>query len=193
MRTSVCIFCASRENIPEVYHRSAARIGQLCAEQGIRLINGGGGLGLMGVSSNACLEAGGKVTGVIPQFMMDRGWGHDGLTEMVVTDTMATRRQRMRDLSQGIITLAGGFGTLEELFETVTQRQMGFYPHPIILLNTNGFYDALIDWWRRAQNEQFMRPDHADLWEVAQTPEEAIRLFLTLPERNDSKESLARR
>ena len=193
MRKSVCVFCASSENVPEVYRLAAVRTGELCAEQDIQLVNGAGALGLMGLSSNACLNAGGKVTGVIPQFMVDRGWCHHGLTELVITPDMATRRQRMRDLSEGIICLAGGCGTLEELFETVTQHQMGFYPHPIVLLNTGGYYDALIAWWRRAQEEHFMRSDHADLWHVAGTPEEAFRLFQTLPERKDTNEELSRR
>ncbi len=125
--------------------------------------------------------------------MVERGWGHSGLSELVVTDDMATRRQRMRDLSDGTIALPGGCGTLEELFETVTQCQMGFYPHPIILLNTDGFYDGLITWWKRAFDERFMRKDHSDLWHVAQTPGEAIRLFKTLPERTVPEEKLKER
>lgn len=193
MRKSVCIFCASSDNVPDKYKEAATSIGSLCANEGLHLINGAGSIGLMGACSDACLEQGGYVIGVIPHFMVERGWGHNGLSELVVTDNMATRRQRMRDLSDGTIALPGGCGTLEELFETVTQRQMGFYPHPIILLNTDGFYDGLTAWWKRAFDERFMRKDHSDLWHVAQTPEEAIRLFKTLPERTVTKEKLRER
>ena len=193
MRKSVCVFCASSDNVPDIYREAATAIGRLCAQNGLRVVNGAGKVGLMGHCSDACLRQGGQVTGVIPRFMVERGWCHEGLTDLVVTEDMAIRRQRMRDLSDGTIALPGGCGTLEELFETVTQRQMGFYPHPIILLNTGGFYDGLLEWWQRAFEEGFMRKSHDDLWAVARTPEEAIDLFTTLPERELTEDKLRER
>lgn len=193
MRKSVCIFCASSGNVPDKYMAAAARIGHLCAAKKLCLVNGAGDAGLMGACSDACLHQGGHVIGVIPRFMIDRGWGHDKLPELLITDNMATRRQRMRELSDGVIALPGGCGTLEELFETITQRQMGFYTHPVILLNTDGFYDGLIAWWKRAFDERFMRHDQGDLLSVAYTPEEAISLFKELPERKKTEEKLKER
>lgn len=193
MRKSVCVFCASSGNVPGNYMAAAARIGDLCAAEKLCLVNGAGDVGLMGACSDACLHRGGHVIGVIPRFMVERGWGHRSLPELVITDNMATRRQRMRELSDGVIALPGGCGTLEELFETITQRQMGFYPHPVILLNTDGFYDGVIAWWKRAFDERFMRSDQGDLLSVAHTPDEAIHLFKTLPDRNLTEEKLKER
>ena len=193
MRHSVCIFCASSFRIPEQYGQVAKELGRLCAEKGITVVNGAGNTGLMGLCSDACLQHGGQVVGVIPQFMIDRGWGHRGLTRLVITDDMAIRRHRMRELSEGIIALPGGCGTLEELFETVTLKQMGLYTHPIVLLNTDGYYDGLIAWWNRALKEQFMLPAHAELWSVARTPQEALDLFQAIPERELPKETLKER
>jgi len=181
-RRSVCIFCASSDGTPQVYREAATRMGVLCARAGIRIINGGGKDGLMGLSSDACLQNKGDVTGVIPRFMLANGWGHDRLSKMIVTPDMSSRKQQMRDLSDGVIALPGGCGTMEEVFETVTQRQLGFYPHPIILLNIAGFFAPLQMWWERAMKEYFMRKEHVSLWRMAETPEEALNLFKELPE-----------
>ena len=181
-RGTVCIFCASSDTTPEIYRHEASRMGELCASEGITIVNGGGKVGLMGQCSEACLSHSGNVVGVIPRFMVERGWGNDALTQLIITPDMSSRKQRMRDLSDGIIALPGGCGTLEEIFEAVTQRQMGFYPHPIILLNTAGFFSPIADWWIQALKDHFMHTDHACLWTLADTPEEALRLFKHLPE-----------
>jgi hypothetical protein len=183
MRKNVCVFCSSGNHIPQVYKDAARRIGELCAEKGINLINGAGTSGLMGESSDACLAKGGTVTGVIPQFMYDVGWAHTGLTELYVTEDMASRKQKLRDLSDGIITLAGGCGTMEELWESVTSRQLQLYDHPIIVLNTAGFYDPIKNWFETCVKEQFVREANADILVFADTPEEAVRLFEELPDR----------
>lgn len=181
-RKSVCIFCASSDNTPQVYREAAMQMGVLCACAGIGVINGGGKVGLMGLCSDACLGNSGHVTGVIPRFMLNKGWGHHALSQMVVTSDMGSRKQQMRDLSDGVIALPGGCGTMEEVFETITQRQLGFYPHPIILLNIAGFFAPLQMWWERSMEEHFMRKEHASLWTMAETPEEALKLFKELPE-----------
>ena len=157
-------------------------MGELCAKEGLEIIYGGGEVGLMGNLADACQANEGKITGVIPQFMVDRGWCREGQDKLVVTPNMGMRKRRMRELSDGIIALPGGCGTLEEFFETVTQRQMGFYPHPVILLNVNGYYEGLTTWLKRVVNERFMHYKHAELWTEARSAEEALELFLTLPE-----------
>lgn len=184
-RKNVCIFCSSGNYIPQVYKDDARRLGELCAEKGINIINGAGAQGLMGITADACLAGSGTVSGVIPKFMLDLGWAHSGLTELHVTDDMASRKQKLRDLSDGIITLAGGCGTMDELWETVTARQLHQYDHPIIVLNTAGFYNPIKEWFQTCINEQFVRQANADLIAFADTPEEAIRLFEELPERKD--------
>lgn len=186
MRKNVCVYCASGNYIPQVYKDAAIRLGEICAQQGINIINGAGEMGLMGAMSDACLANGGTVTGVIPQFMVDLGWQHKGLTQLHITDGMASRKQKLRDLSDGIITMAGGCGTMEELWETVTARQLHLYDHPIIVLNTNGFYDSIKEWFEKCVDEQFVRKENANIMAFANTPEEAIELFLSLPERKES-------
>ena len=178
---SVCVYCASSTQIDEKYFRAAEELGRLIAEHGLTLITGAGKLGLMNTIENAALEAGGKVTGVIPTFMVREGWHHEGLTELIETASMHERKQTMADLSDGVIALPGGCGTMEELLEIITWKQLGLYVNPIIILNVDGFYDHLLAQLTKAVEENFMRSIHADIWGVATTPEEAIELLLTTP------------
>ena len=171
---SVCVYCASSKNINPAYIEAAEKLGALLGEQGIRVVNGAGSIGLMRIISDAALKAGGNVTGVIPRFMMENGWGHSGLTELIEVDTMHERKQIMADMADAVIALPGGCGTLEELLEIITWKQLGLYDGPIIILNTNGYFDPLIEMLKRAVEEQFMHPGHASIWAVVNTPEEAV-------------------
>ncbi len=178
---SVCVYSASSTKIADCYFRAARELGELLGRHGIRLVNGAGNLGLMRACADACLEAGGQVTGVIPRFMVEQGWQHPGLTELIETEDMHTRKQTMARLSDGVIALPGGCGTLEELLEIITWKQLGLYLNPIVVLNTNGFYDPLLKMLDRAAEEHFMRPAHLDIWKVASTPTEAIDLLYSTP------------
>ena len=181
MIQTICIYCASSTQIDSVYFDHARLLGRQLAEAHIRIVNGAGNIGLMGAVSDAALEAGGEVTGVIPRFMVEQGWNHTGLTETIVVNDMHERKQTMARLSDAVIALPGGYGTLEELLEIITWKQLGLYLNPIVILNTNGYYDPLLQLFRQAVDERFMRPLHADLWAVSDTPEEAVRLAQTLP------------
>ena len=178
---SVCVYCASSTQIDEKYFRAAEELGRLIAGHGLTLITGAGKLGLMNTIENAALEAGGKVTGVIPTFMVREGWHHEGLTELIETPSMHERKQTMANLSDGIIALPGGCGTLEELLEIITWKQLGLYVNPIVILNVDGFYDALLAQLEKAVEENFMRAIHADIWKVATTPAKAMELLLSTP------------
>jgi len=179
--TSVTVYCASSTQIDECYFEAARRLGILLAQKEIRIINGAGSMGLMATVSDAALDAGGKVTGVIPSFMVEQGWHHQQLSELRITDTMHERKQLMADLSEGVVALPGGCGTLEELLEIITWKQLGLYIHPIVILNTNGYFDALIKQLNHAVDEHFMRQQHKAIWQVASTPDEAIELLYTTP------------
>lgn len=179
--TSVTVYCASSTQIDECYFESARRLGILLAQKEIRIINGAGSMGLMATVSDAALDAGGKVTGVIPSFMVEQGWHHQQLSELRITDTMHERKQLMADLSEGVVALPGGCGTLEELLEIITWKQLGLYIHPIVILNTNGYFDALIKQLDHAVDEHFMRQQHKAIWQVASTPDEAVELLYTTP------------
>ncbi|MBR5235389.1 MAG: TIGR00730 family Rossman fold protein [Bacteroidaceae bacterium] len=178
---SVCVYCASSTQIDEKYFRAAEELGTLIAQCGLRLITGAGKLGLMNTVQDAALAAGGEAVGVIPTFMVHEGWHHEGLTQLIETASMHERKQTMADLSDGVIALPGGCGTMEELLEIITWKQLGLYLNPIIILNIDGFYDHLLAQLSKAVEDNFMRSIHADIWRVATTPEEAIELLLSTP------------
>lgn len=178
---SVCVYSASSTKIDAVYFQAADTLGRLLAEHRIRLINGAGSIGLMRSVADAVLKNGGEVTGVIPRFMVEQNWHHTGLTELIEVESMHERKRKMADLSDGIIALPGGCGTLEELLEIITWKQLGLYLNPIVILNINGFFDPLLEMLEKAIDENFMRRQHGDIWEVAQTPEEAVQLLYETP------------
>lgn len=138
-------------------------------------------MGLMNAVEDASLAAGGKVTGIIPTFMVKEGWHHTGLTELIETSSMHERKQMMADLSDGAIALPGGCGTFEELLEIITWKQLGLYLGPVVILNIDGYYDCLLAQLNRALDDKFMRDIHANIWQVATTAEEAVELLFNTP------------
>lgn len=177
----VAVYCASSTQIDESYFRDARQLGQLMGRQSITLINGAGNMGLMAESADGCLEKGGRAIGVIPTFMIEEGWCHNGMSEIIETKDMHERQTRMAEMSDAGIFLPGGCGTFAELMELITWKQLGLYLKPIILLNTNGYFDSLLNTLFQAITENFMRPVHADIWRVAPTPEEALKMALETP------------
>ena len=178
-RGNVCVFCASSANIDTHYLDAARELGTLLAQGGWRCVNGGGAVGLMGAVTDGALDADGAVTGVIPKFMVDNGWCYDRLEDVIVTADMHQRKQMMSDMADAVIALPGGVGTFEELLETLTWRQLGLVKVPVIILNTLGYYDALLAMLHHAIDEGFMKPSHSQLWQVAATPQEAVALLDT--------------
>ncbi len=175
---NICVFCASSAHIDKSYVDAAHELGRLLAEGGWRCVNGGGASGLMGAVNDGVLDAGGEVTGVIPKFMMDNGWEHDRIEDFIITADMHQRKLTMSEISDAIIALPGGMGTLEELLEALTWRQLEIVEAtPIIILNTNGYYDLLLQLLDRAIQEGFMKPSHNRLWRVVSTPREAIAML----------------
>lgn len=176
---SVCTYCASSTKIAPCYFQAAEELGRLLAQEKIQIINGAGNIGLMAAISDAALQAGGKVTGVIPHFMIEQGWNHTGLTQTIAVENMHERKQTMADFSDAVIALPGGCGTLEELLEIITWKQLGLYLNPIVILNTNHFFDPLLNMLDKAIAENFMRNQHGKIWLVADEPAEAIQLIRT--------------
>ncbi|SHL09788.1 LOG family protein [Flavobacterium xanthum] len=140
----ITVFCGSSMGTDEVFQSQATLLGQTLAKQNIELVYGGANIGLMGAVADGVLSEGGKVIGVIPFFLQSKEIAHTNLTELIIVDTMHERKTKMNALCDGVIAMPGGFGTLEELFEMLTWAQLGLHKKPIGLLNTNGFYDALI-------------------------------------------------
>ncbi len=140
---SIVVFCGSGEGYNELYRETAYQLGKTLAEQNIRVIYGGAKVGLMGALADGVLQHGGKIIGVIPYFLKTKEVAHEGLTELITVETMHDRKLKMSELSDGVITMPGGWGTMEEMFEMLTWGQLGLHTKPIGLLNVNGYYDAL--------------------------------------------------
>jgi uncharacterized protein (TIGR00730 family) len=156
---SVCVYCGSRHGARAAYAEAARALGTVIGERGWQLVYGGGKVGLMGVVADAVLAAGGRVVGVIPESLMRREVGHPGLHELHVVPTMHLRKQMMAERSQIFLALPGGIGTLEELFEVWTWRQLGYHDQPIGLLNVDGYYDRLWQFMQRSVEEGFLAPE----------------------------------
>lgn len=177
----ICVYCASSNKVADVYGNTAYELGALLAREGIAVVTGAGGIGLMRKVEDGALDNGGKAIGVIPEFMVEQKWHHTGLTELYITENMHQRKQLMADLSDAVIALPGGCGTIEELSEIITWKQLGLYLNPIVILNTNGYYDHYIAQLRKAVEEHFMGEIHSRIWNVAATPAEAIEIIKNTP------------
>ena len=174
---NVCVFCGSANGFTPVYSEAARKLGILIAQSSIRLVYGGGRVGLMGTVADAVMENGGKVTGVIPAFLLRKEVGHQGITDLEVVDSMHQRKQRMADLADAFIALPGGWGTLEELSEILTWKQLGLITQPIFVLNTNGFFDPLLDQMRLMVKEGFLQSVSFTLLQVGKEPENILSIL----------------
>ena len=163
MLQRICVFCGSSSGTGETYLQAAREVGRLLCERDIELVYGGGKVGLMGAVADACLAAGGRVTGVIPQLLVDKEVAHRGLTELRVVQTMHERKAMMADLADAFLALPGGYGTWDELCEVLTWSQIGIQRKASALLNVNGYYDPLLAMMDRARSEGFLRDIHAEL------------------------------
>jgi uncharacterized protein (TIGR00730 family) len=172
---SICVFCGSSAGSVPAYADAARALGWELVRRGLRLVYGGGNVGLMGILADAVLGGGGEVIGVIPQALLAKEVGHAGLTKLHVVGSMHERKALMAELSDAFLALPGGFGTLEEFCEVLTWLQLGLHGKPCGLFNVNGYYDPLLAFFDRAVSDGFLRAQHRDLVLVGTTPEEAFR------------------
>lgn len=171
---TVCVYCASSPKIRDVFFEATHKLAGYLVDDNIDVVFGGGSVGLMGKLADTVLEKGGKITGIMPNFMKLVEWDHKGVKHFHFTETMAQRKQKFLDLSDGLITLAGGCGTFEELLEAITLKRLGIFNKPIVVLNTDGYYDPLKEMLERSIAEQFMMETHRDMWTFVREPEEVI-------------------
>jgi uncharacterized protein (TIGR00730 family) len=171
---TICVFASSSSRINNEYAIAASYLGMLLAKANMDVVYGGGGIGLMGKLADAVIENGGKITGVIPSFMKDEGWDHLNVKEMIITRDMGERKKQMFAMADAIVALPGGIGTLEELTEAITLKQLGLFRGPIIILNTLNFYKSFIDFLEQMISGHFLRYEHKGMWEIANTPEEVL-------------------
>jgi len=189
--TTITVYGASSSKIDFKYIAAAQKLGELMAEKGLICINGAGQKGVMGAVSESMLAHGGKVIGIIPQFMIDEGWLNTSLSDVIVTPDMHQRKQLMAEKSDACIALPGGIGTMEELLEIMTWKQLGLYRKPIIILNTNGYYDFLLQMLEKSATENFIHHRHQAIWDVAESPEEALELAIQRQEWDSDARSFA--
>lgn len=188
---SVAVYCASSNKIRPSYVEAAERLGAEFAKHGIRLIYGDGGIGLMAATARGALAEGGEVLGIIPQFMVDQGWNNPKSTETIVTQTMHQRKAKICELADAMVALPGGIGTFEELLECLTWKQLGLHNSPVVILNTEGYYDRLLACIDYMIEEQMMRPIHREMFTVVSQPEEVLDAILSSPEWDPSTRRLA--
>lgn len=176
---SILVYCGANAGKSPIYKETAENLGKLLAERHIRLIYGGGSVGLMGVVADAVLANGGQVTGIIPHFIDAFEVGHKSLPEMIKVDTMHQRKALMEQMTDGIITLPGGYGSMDELFEILSWAQLGLHQKPVGLLNVNGFYDHLISQLDVMVKEGFLKQENRELLLVADSAEVLLRKMET--------------
>ena len=188
---SIAVYCASSNKVRASFVEAAETLGAIFASHGIRLIYGDGGIGLMAAVAKGVLDAGGEAIGVIPRFMVEQGWNNPRSTETIVTETMHERKATICNISDAMVALPGGIGTFEELLECLTWKQLGLHNNPVVILNTDGYYDRLLACIDLMVEEQMMRPIHKDMYVVVSTPEEVLPAILGGPQWDPSTRRLA--
>ena len=169
---AVCVYCASSKTSHPEYREAAFRLGATLAQHGLGVVYGGGAVGSMGALADGALSKGGRVVGILPRFMADLEWGHKRLSELQLVEDMRTRKHLMLTRSQAAIALPGGSGTLEELLEAITLKRLGIFLGPLVMVNTRGFFQPLLEMLSRAVAERFMDERHPLMWQVVGLPEE---------------------
>ena len=171
MIASVTVFCSSSRKSPAIYYTAALQLADILIDKDIRIIYGGGAAGLMGCIADRYVERGGRIRGVIPEFMVKVEWAHKHVEDMLVVQNMHERKEKLIEGTDAVIALPGGTGTLEELMEVLALKRLGKFLKPVVLLNTNGFYDPLITLFNSMVSNRFLRPEHLDAYRVVNDPD----------------------
>ncbi|MDR1984832.1 MAG: TIGR00730 family Rossman fold protein [Prevotellaceae bacterium] len=174
MKKRICIFCSSSDKIDKAHFDAAEKIASELAHAGYIIVCGGGAHGLMGKIISTSVKNGGYVVGIIPEFMRTVEWDSKELNELVVVDDMRERKKRMIENVDAVVALAGGCGTLEELMEVITLKRLGQFTKPIVILNTNGFYNHLKEFLIKMIDENFLNKQSIDIWKFVDTPEQIL-------------------
>jgi uncharacterized protein (TIGR00730 family) len=175
MHQTVCVYCSSSDAVPARYFEAARELGALIAHRRVTMVYGGGRVGLMGAVAMAVHEHKGRVIGVIPDYLRLKEVCYEEADELIVTKDMRERKAIMEDRADAFITLPGGFGTLEELLEILTLKQLGRHHKPIVLLNTGGFFNPLVELFEQIYIEKFARQEYREFYHLAATPEDVFR------------------
>lgn len=178
---AVAVYCASSTQVKQAYIEDAAKLGELFAKHGVTLVYGGGAVGLMGAICDAVKAHGGKAIGVIPRFMVEKGWLRPGLDEVIEVETMAERKRIMAEITDAAMALPGGVGTFDELMDIVALKKLGLYLKPVVIVNTQNYYQPLATLLERSVTEHFQDEKFRHVWRMANTPEEAMDYVFSEP------------
>ncbi len=182
----ICVYCASSSKVDKVYFEATQKLAEDFAKRNITLVYGGGSAGLMGCLADTILKNNGKAIGVLPRFMEKVEWGHKGLTQLTLVKDMHERKKLLIKDVDAVVALPGGCGTLEELMEVITLKRLGKFTKPIIILNTNGFYDHLKSLLEKMIHEHFMRTEHGEIWQFVNQPEDIVPAIENAPDWDSS-------
>ncbi len=178
----VSVYCSSSAKIDRAYFEATEELARLLVNENIEVVFGGGFMGLMGKLADTVIENGGKIKGVMPRFMKEIEWAHTGVTDFEFTETMHERKTKYLENTDGVVALPGGCGTLEELLEAITLKRLGRFTKPIVILNTNGYYEPLKDMLNKCVSEDFMRKEHLKMWAFVDEPEDVIYALENAPD-----------
>jgi len=170
----ICVYCASSATVDKSYFDATERLAREFLKESIDVVCGGGAVGLMGQLADTILAGGGKIKAIMPKFMNEVEWAHKGISEFEFTETMHERKAKFLEGVDGLVALPGGTGTLEELLEAITLKRLGQFTKPIVILNTNGYYEPLRQMLEKAVRENFMHPRHLEMWMFVDEPEGVI-------------------
>lgn len=177
----IAVFCASSAKVPAKYFQHTEETAVHLVNNGYTIVYGGGSVGLMGCLADKALALGGEVIGILPHFMDQVEWGHKKLTQLVIVDDMRERKKKLIEDVDAVLALAGGTGTLEELAEVITLKRLGKFTKPIIILNTDGFYNPLIEMFEKMVEEKFLRPEHRQIWQFVDSPHQIVPAIKSAP------------
>ncbi|MGD8406921.1 MAG: TIGR00730 family Rossman fold protein [Anaerolineales bacterium] len=182
MMDRICVYCASSAKIDRDFFKATEKLAKLLVNAHIEVVYGGGAMGLMGQLADTIIENSGRIKGVMPLFMKDIEWAHKGVTNFVFTETMQERKARYLEDIDGLVALPGGSGTLEELLEAITLKRLGLFTKPIVILNTNGYYEPLKAMLEKCVSENFMHPEHLKMWTFVDEPEDVLPALENAPD-----------
>ncbi|MFC1564117.1 TIGR00730 family Rossman fold protein [candidate division KSB1 bacterium] len=185
MIEKVCVYCASSPKCDRSYFDAAEQLGKKLADSNKQIIYGGGKIGLMGALADSALANKGRVTGIIPEFMIEKEWLHEEITEVIVTENMHQRTYRMMTETDAFAVLPGGCGTFHEMLEAITWKRLGLHTKPVIILNMNGYFSPIIEQLEKSIEERFMRDIHGKMWAVAESVDEIMSILDDPPEWSD--------
>lgn len=175
----ICVYCSSSAKIDKSYFEATERLAKEFVKNNVEVVFGGGAIGLMGKLADTIIENKGKIKGIMPRFMNEVEWAHKKVEDFELTDTMHERKAKFLQDIDGLVALPGGSGTLEELLEAITLKRLGQFTKPIIILNTNGYYEPLKQMLEKCVNEKFMHKKHLEIWSFVEEPEEVLEKIKT--------------